>query len=47
MTLMFSIFTLPIKFGYLFLAISQTFHVFVRFIFGKLAPPEYMFEKMY
>ena len=38
MTIMFSIFTLPIKFDCLVLAISQSFHVIVSFIFGKLAP---------
>ena len=45
---MFSIFTLPIKFDFEFLAIFQSFHVFVSFVFGKLAPsPEYMFQKMF
>ena len=39
MTPMFSIFTLAIKFGYLFLVIFQSFHVIVSFIFDKLAPP--------
>ena len=56
MTPMFSIFTLAIKFDCLFLAIFQSFHVFVNFIFDKLAPPppppppppaEYMFQKMF
>ena len=46
--LKFSIFTLVIKFDCVFLAIFQSFHVFVSFIFDKLAPPplEYMFQKM-
>ena len=39
MTLMFSIFTLAIKFDCLFLTIFQSFHLFVGFIFDKLAPP--------
>ena len=39
MTLIFSIFTLAIEFDCLFLAIFQSFHVFVSFIFDKLAPP--------
>ena len=39
MTLIFSIFTLAIKFDCLFLAIFQTFHVFVSFVFEKLVPP--------
>ena len=48
MILMFSIFTLAIKFGSLFLTIFQSFHLFVSFIFDKLAPfPEYMFQKMF
>ena len=38
MTLMFSIFTLAIKFDYLFSDIFQSFHLFVSFIFDKLAP---------
>ena len=47
MTPMFSIFTLAIKFDYLFLATFQSFHAF-GFIFDKLAPtPEYMFQKMF
>ena len=46
--LMFSIFTLAIKFDGLFLVIFQCFHVFVSYIFDKLAPPpEYMFQKMF
>ena len=36
---MFSIFTLAIKFDCLFLTIDQRFHLFVGFIFVKLAPP--------
>ena len=36
---MFSIFTLAIKFDCLFLTIFQSFHLFVGFIFDKLAPP--------
>ena len=47
MTPMFSIFTLAIKFDCLFLAIFQSFHLFVSFIFDKLAPPEYMFQKLF
>ena len=39
MTPMFSIFTLAIKFDNLFLTIYQSFHLFVGFIFVKLAPP--------
>ena len=35
---MFSIFTLAIKFDCLFLTIFQSFHLFVGFIFEKLAP---------
>ena len=38
MTHMFSIFTLAIKFDCLFLTIFQSFHLFVSFIFSKLAP---------
>ena len=46
MTPMFSIFTLAIKFDCLFLTIFQSFHLFVGFIFDKLAPPpEHMFQK--
>ena len=45
---MFSIFTLAIKFDCLFLAIFQSFHWFVGFIFEKLAPhPKFMFQKMF
>ena len=44
---MFSIFTLAIKFQCLFLTIFQSFHLFVSFIFDKLAPPEHMFQKMF
>ena len=47
MTPMFSTFTLDIKFDCLFLTIFQSFHLFVGFIFGKLAPPEQMFQKMF
>ena len=48
MTPMFSIFALAIKFGCLFLTIFQSFHLFVGFIFDKLAPPpERMFQKMF
>ena len=38
MTPMFNIFTLAIEFDCLFLAFFQSFHVFVIFIFDKLAP---------
>ena len=38
MTRTFSIFTLAIKFDCLFLAIFQSFHLFVSFISDKLAP---------
>ena len=45
---MFSIFTLAIKFVCLFLAIFQSFHWFVGFIFDKLASPlKFMFQKMF
>ena len=45
---MFNIFTLAIKFDCLFLTIFQSFHLFVSFFFfDKLAPPEYMFQKMF
>ena len=48
MTPMFSIFTLAIKFDCLFLTIFQSFHLFVSFVFDKLAPlPEYVFQKMF
>ena len=49
MTPMFRIFTLGIKFDSLFLAIFQSFQVFVSFIFEKLPPPplEYIFQKMF
>ena len=48
MTSMLSIFTLAIKFDCLFFTIFQSFHLFVSFAFGKLAPPpEYMFQKMF
>ena len=39
MTPMFSIFTLAIIFDCLFFIIFQSFHLFVGFIFDKLAPP--------
>ena len=39
MTPMFSVFTLAIKFDSVFLTIFQSFHLFVSFIFNKLAPP--------
>ena len=38
MTLMFSILNLAIKFDCVFLTIFQSFHLFVSFIFNKLAP---------
>ena len=38
MTPMFSIFTLAIKFDCLLFTIFQSFHLFVVFIFDKLAP---------
>ena len=44
---MFGIFTFAIKFDCLFLGIFRSFHWFVTFIFDKLAPPEYMFQKMH
>ena len=45
---MLSIFTLAIKVDGLFLTIFQSFHLFVSFVFDKLAPPpEYMFQKMF
>ena len=49
MTPMLSIFTLAIKFDCLFLTIFQSFHLFVDFIFDKLAPfsLEHMFQKMF
>ena len=42
-------FTFAIKFDCLFLTIFQSFHLFVGFIFDKLAPPppEHMFQKMF
>ena len=47
-TPMFSIFTLAIKFDCLFFTILQSFHLFVGFIFDKLAPlPEHVFQKMF
>ena len=39
MTPMFRIFTLAIKFDNLLLTIFQSFHLFVSFVFDKLAPP--------
>ena len=47
MTPMFGIFTLAIKFDCLFLTIYQRFHLLVGFMFGKLALPEHMFQKMF
>ena len=47
MTPMFSIFALAIKFDFLFFTIFQSFHLFVNFVFDKLAPPEYMSQKMF
>ena len=48
MTPMFSIVTLAIKFDDLFLTIFRSFHLFVSFVFDKLAPhPEYIFQKMF
>ena len=38
MTPMFSIFTLAIKFDCLFFTMFQSFHLFVGFVFDKLAP---------
>ena len=45
MTPMFSIFTLAIKFDGLFLTIFQSFHLFVSFVFDKLAPPKIYVSK--
>ena len=39
MTPMFSIFTLAIKFDLVFLTIFQSSHLFVSFVFNKIAPP--------
>ena len=39
MTPMFCIFTFAIKFNGLYFFIFQSFHLFVGFIFDKLAPP--------
>ena len=49
MTPIFIIFTLGIKFDCLFFTIFQSFHLFVGFIFDKLAPPlpEHTFQKMF
>ena len=47
MTPKFIIFALAIKFDCVFLTIFQSFYLFVSFIFNKLAPPKYMFEKMF
>ena len=44
---MFSIFTIAIKFDCLFLAIFQSFYWFVGFVFEKLAPSKFMFQKMF
>ena len=43
---MFGVFTLAIKFDCLFLGIFKSFDWFVTLIFDKLAPLEYMFQKM-
>ena len=43
---MFGVFTLAIKFDCLFLGIFKSFAWFVTLIFDKLAPLEYMFQKM-
>ena len=43
MTPMFSTFTLPTKFDDLFLTIFQSFHLFVSFVFDKLAPPSWIY----
>ena len=45
MTLMFSIFSLAIKFDSVFLTIFQSFHFFVSFIFKKTAPLEIYVSK--
>ena len=47
MTPIFSIFTLAIKFDSLFLAMFQSFRLFVISIFDKLASPEYIFQTMF
>ena len=47
MTPMISIFTLAIEFDCLFLAIFQSFHVFVSFIFDKLAPLNICFKRCF
>ena len=47
MTSMCRIFTLAIKFDCLFLTIFKSFHLFVGFIFDKLAAPEHMSQKMF
>ena len=43
---MFGVFTPSIKSDCLFLGIFPSFHRFVPSNFDKLAPPEYMFQKM-
>ena len=44
---MFSIFTLAIKFDSLLFTIFLSFHLYVGFIYEKLAPPPWtMFQKM-
>ena len=43
MTPMFSIFALAIKFDCLFLTNFQSFHLFVSFVFDKLAPPPWIY----
>ena len=45
MTPMFGILTLAMKFDCLFLAIFQSFLVFVSFIFNKLALPQIFFKR--
>ena len=44
---MFSIFTLAIEFDCVFLTIFQSLYFFVSFIFNKLAPPKYTFQKVF
>ena len=43
---MFGVFTLAIKLNCLFLGVFQSLYWFVILIFGKLASPEDMFQKM-
>ena len=47
MTSVFSISTLAIKFDCLFLTIYQRFHLFVGFIFDKLAPLDICFKRCF